>query len=165
MAITDALLPELDREVGTTRKVLERVPDAQLGWKPHAKSMSIGELATHISNLPMWATTIVNETGFDMATAPKRPKLLESSAAIVSAFDTHARQMRQALAGRTDAELVAMWTLSRGAQQVFSVPRFAALRSFIMSHIVHHRGQLSVYLRLLDVPVPSIYGPSADEQQ
>ncbi len=165
MAITDALLPELDHEVGTTRKVLERVPDAKLGWKPHARSMSIGELATHVSNLPLWGTAVLKDSGVDMATGPKLPTLLDSPAAIVSAFDAHARQMREALVGRADAELAAPWTLSLAGQQVFSLPRAAAIRTFIMNHMIHHRGQLSLYLRLLDVPVPSIYGPSADEQQ
>ena len=163
MAIAELLLPEFDHEVGTTRKLLERVPDAELAWKPHGKSMSLGELASHISLIPVWAGTILDATSFDMAAASLRPEPKSSTADIVSAFDAGARATRARLTAKSDPEMTALWTLKRGADQVLSVPRIGALRGFIMNHLIHHRGQLSVYLRLLNVPVPSMYGPSADE--
>jgi len=148
--------------MGTTRRLLERLPDDRLSWKPHAKSMSLGGLATHLSNIPRWAGTILNEPSFDLAGAP--PALAEktSRAEILAAFDDTCRQTR-AWMDKTDAEYQSLWTLKRGGQQVFSVPRVAAFRSFVIHHVIHHRGQLSVYLRLNDVSVPAIYGPSADE--
>ncbi len=162
MAIKDALLPEFDHEIGTTRKLLERIPDAQLGWKPHDKSTPIGALGSHIANLPGLGSRILAADELDLASA-KPPAPRGSRAEIVSAFDAAAREFREALAAKTDAELMAMWTLKRGGQQMFAVPRVGALRTFMMNHLIHHRGQLSVYLRLLNVAVPSIYGPSADE--
>jgi uncharacterized damage-inducible protein DinB len=160
--IKDGLLAEYDHEVSTTRKLLERIPDDKLSWKPHAKSMSFGGLATHLANLPTWSSTILNEPSYDLANAP--PNLTEktSRADILSAFDENTKQARR-LMDRTDAEFFARWALCRGGQEMFSMPRIAALRSFVFSHLIHHRGQLSVYLRLNDIPVPPIYGPSADE--
>jgi uncharacterized damage-inducible protein DinB len=162
MAIKDALLADYDHEMGTTRRLLERLPDDRLSWKPHAKSMSLGALATHLSHIPHWGGTILNDASFDLAAAP--PPLAEKSsrAEILAAFDDTCRQTRAAM-DRTDAEYQAIWTLKRGGQQMFSVPRVAAFRSFVLHHVIHHRGQLSVYLRLNDVAVPAIYGPSADE--
>jgi uncharacterized damage-inducible protein DinB len=162
MAIKDGLLAEFDHEVGTTRKLLERIPDEKLSWKPHAKSMSLGGLATHLSQLPHWGGTILNDAAFDLAGAPPHLQEKPSRAEILAAFDANTRQTRAWL-DRTDAELVAPWSLKRGGQEVFTMPRVAAFRSFVLYHMVHHRGQLSVYLRLNDVPVPAIYGPSADE--
>jgi uncharacterized damage-inducible protein DinB len=148
--------------MGTTRRLLERIPDDRLAWKPHPRSMTLGGLATHLSNIPHWGGTILNEQFFDLAAAP--PPLAEktSRADILAAFDEVCRQTRATL-DKTDAEYQSLWTLKRGGQQVFSVPRAAAFRSFVLHHIIHHRGQLSLYLRLNDVPVPAIYGPSADE--
>jgi uncharacterized damage-inducible protein DinB len=162
MAIKDGLLADFDHEMGTTRKLLERLPEDKLAWKPHAKSMSLGGLATHLGNIPHWASTILNEASFDLATAPPSPDERTSRADIVAAFD-QARAQTRAWMDKTDAEYVSPWTLKRGGQEVFTVPRVAAFRSFVLHHIIHHRGQLSVYLRLHDVPVPAIYGPSADE--
>jgi uncharacterized damage-inducible protein DinB len=162
MAIKDGLLADYDHEMGTTRKLLERLPEDKLSWKPHTKSMSLGGLATHLANIPHWGGTILNDASFDLAGAP--PNLAEktSRAAILAAFDDTCKRTRGWM-DKTDAEYQAPWTLQRGGQQVFSVPRVAAFRSFVLHHIIHHRGQLSVYLRLNDVPVPAIYGPSADE--
>lgn len=162
MTIKDALLAEYDHEVGTTRRLLERVPDAQLGWKPHEKSMSLGGLATHLSNIPNWAGALLNQSEFDLAGAGPNLEAKPSSAAILEAFDLSTRQARQWL-DKADAEYQAPWTLKRGGHVMFSMPRVAAFRSFVLSHMIHHRGQLSVYLRMHNVPVPSIYGPSADE--
>jgi uncharacterized damage-inducible protein DinB len=158
----DTLLAEFDHEMGTTRRLLERVPDVQLNWKPHEKSMTLGGLATHLSNLPNWGTTILNDASYDLAAGP--PNLTEagSRADVLANFDAAVSRTRVAL-DRTDAELGAQWNLTRGDQEMFSLPRAAAFRTFVLYHIVHHRGQLSVYLRLNNVPVPSIYGPSADE--
>jgi len=162
MTIKDSLLTEYDHEVGTTRKLLERVPDAQLGWKPHEKSMSLGGLATHLANIPNWAGALLNQSAFDLSDAPPNLEAKASRAEILEAFDASTRQARQWM-DKADAEYVAPWTLKRGGQAMFSMPRVAAFRSFVISHMIHHRGQLSVYLRMHNVPVPSIYGPSADE--
>jgi uncharacterized damage-inducible protein DinB len=149
MSIADALLPEFDREMGVTRRLLERVPDGQFTWQPHAKSMTLGRLAEHLAELPQWVGVTVAQDGFDMGTS-RRP-------------DGYVPPARAALAGKTDAELMAPWTFSRGGQVMFTMPKAGVLRSFVLNHLVHHRGQLSVYLRLHDVPLPSIYGPSGDE--
>jgi uncharacterized damage-inducible protein DinB len=162
MAIKDGLLAEFDHEMGTTRKLLERVPDEKLSWKPHDKSMSLGGLATHLSNLPIWGGTILNEAFFDLAAAGPNLPERTSRADILKAFEESTKQTRAWL-DKSDAELVAPWSLRRGGQEMFTLPRAAAFRTFVLYHIVHHRGQLSVYLRLNDIPVPAIYGPSADE--
>ena len=162
MAIREALLADYDHEMGTTRRLLERLPADRLQWKPHDKSMSLGGLATHLSRIPEWAGTILNEPFFDLDDAPPGAAEQTSRDGILEAFDA-ARARTRASMDKTDAEYNALWTLKRGGQQLFSVPRVAAFRSFVLHHIIHHRGQLSVYLRLHDVPVPAIYGPSADE--
>jgi uncharacterized damage-inducible protein DinB len=162
MAIKDGLLADFDHEMGTTRKLLDRLPDGKFSWKPHEKSMSLGGLATHLANIPYWGDVILNHSSIDLSTMP--PNLAEktSRAAVLADFDDKVRKTR-AFLDRTDAELVSPWTLKRGGQEIFTAPRVAAFRSFVLHHIIHHRGQLSVYLRLNDVPVPAIYGPSADE--
>ena len=162
MAVKDALLAEFDHEMGTTRKLLERIPDAQLGWKPHEKSMSLGGLATHLANLPHWGGTILDDPSFDLAGGPPNVAERSSRAEILAAFDDATKDTRARM-HKTDAEYAGLWTLKRGGHEMFSMPRAAAFRSFVLNHIIHHRGQLSVYLRLNNVPVPAIYGPSADE--
>lgn len=166
MAIKESLLAEFDHEVATTRKLLERVPDdkEKLSWKPHAKSMSLGGLATHISTLPLWSGRILNETFFDMAGVPPNVAEKTSRGEILTAFDANTKEARGWM-DKSDAEYMGRWALKRGGHEMFSLPRLAALRSFVMNHMIHHRGQLSVYLRLNDIPVPPIYGPSADEGQ
>jgi uncharacterized damage-inducible protein DinB len=164
MALADALLPEFDHEIGTTRKLLERVPDDRLAWTPHAKSMSLGGLATHLSTILWWGEMTLARSEFDTAGIGTRPDAA-SRAQILETFDRNAAATRALLSGKSDAELMAPWALKRGDQTIFSMPKAAVWRSFVLSHLVHHRGQMSVYLRLLDVPVPSIYGPSADEGQ
>lgn len=162
MAIKDGLLAEFDHEMATTRKLLERMPEDKLAWKPHDKSMSLGGLGTHLANIPNWAGTILKDASFDLGVAP--PNLSEKTlrADILAAFDASTRQTRAAM-DKSDPEYLAMWALKRGGQEMFSMPRVAAFRTFVLYHIVHHRGQLSVYLRLNNVPVPAIYGPTADE--
>ena len=162
MGMVDALLPEFDHEMTTTRKVLERLPEDRLDWKPHVKSFSLGALATHVATLPTWGAETLNKSELDLA-GGQPAAALPSKTELMAAFDRNVAATRLALAGKTDAELLAMWTLKRGGKTIFSMPKTSVLRSFVFSHLIHHRGQLSVYLRLLDVPVPSIYGPSADE--
>jgi uncharacterized damage-inducible protein DinB len=164
MAISDSLLPEYDHEVATTRKVLERVPDDRLAWKPHDKSMSLGQLATHLATMLSWGAMTVNQSEVDLS-GPYTPPDLKTRADLLASFDREAATTRAAIAGTADPELMAMWSLKRDGKTIFSMPKVAVLRSFVMNHMIHHRGQLSVYLRLNDVPVPSIYGPSADEGQ
>jgi uncharacterized damage-inducible protein DinB len=162
MAIKDGLLAEFDHELGTTRRLLERLPDGKLSWKPHAKSMSLGGLATHLTNIPNWGRTILKETFYDLTGGPPNLREKTSRAEILAAFDESTKLARASL-DQTDAELMAPWTLKRNGREMFSMPRAAAFRTFVLYHMVHHRGQLSVYLRLNDVPLPAIYGPSADE--
>ena len=165
MSIADALLPEFDREMGSTRRVLERIPDGQFAWQPHPKSMTLGRLAEHLAELPRWVDVTVGQSEFDMGTA-RRPDGYaspQSRDAVLAMFDANVAAARSALAGKTDAELMAPWTLLKSGQAMFTMPKAGVLRSFVMNHIVHHRGQMTVYLRLHNVPLPSIYGPSGDE--
>jgi uncharacterized damage-inducible protein DinB len=162
--ITDLLLPEFDQEMSTTRRVLERVPDDKLAWKPHDRSWSMGNLASHITNLIKWTDATMNATEFDLAsvTPEQMNQSATSRAELLSWFDANIVSARQALA-KSDADYFVPWTLKTGATTHFTMPRVVCVRSFFLNHVVHHRGQLSVYLRLNNIPVPSIYGPSADE--
>jgi uncharacterized damage-inducible protein DinB len=162
LAIVDTLIPEFDHEMMSTRKVLERVPEERFGWKPHEKSFSLGALATHVATLPTWGTETLTRSEIDVGNG-RTVAAIASKSELLATFDGNVAQARTALIGKTDAELLAMWSLKRNGKTVFSMPKTAVLRSFVLSHLIHHRGQLSVYLRLLDVPVPSIYGPSGDE--
>jgi uncharacterized damage-inducible protein DinB len=166
MAIRDFLLPEFDHEMAVTRRVLARVPMADAAWKPHPKSFSLGELATHITHIATWAQATLRGDAIDTESpdAPPRPAVPADSAGLLDRFDRNVAAARALLAETSDAEMMAPWTLRAGEHVVFTMPRAAVLRSFIFSHTIHHRGQLTVYLRLRDVPLPSIYGPSADEQ-
>ena len=162
MAIVDALLPEFDHEMTTTRKLLERLPDERFDWKPHAKSMSLGGLATHLANLASWGDITLNQSEIDIGSTPNATPA-KSRTELLALFDRHVAATRAALVSKTDAELMAPWSLKRHGETIFSMPKAAVWRSFVVNHVIHHRGQLSVYLRLNDIPVPSIYGPSADE--
>jgi uncharacterized damage-inducible protein DinB len=162
MAMKDALMAEYDHEMGTTRRLLERVPDDKLAWKPHEKSMAFGAIATHLANLANWGSTILTDTSFDLANAPPNLLSMQSRAEILALFDASTTRTR-ALMDRDDVSYMAPWSLKRGGQDMFTLPRIAAFRTFVVNHTIHHRGQLSVYLRLNDIPVPPIYGPSADE--
>jgi uncharacterized damage-inducible protein DinB len=162
MPFVDTLLPEFDHEMGLTRKVLERVPDDRLAWKPHAKSYAVGQLAQHLATIPMWGTMTLSQVEVDLAVLPPNTQL-QTQHDILSLFDAHAASARASLVGKSDAELKAQWSLKRDGHVIFSMPKHAVWRSFVISHLIHHRAQLGVYLRLLDVPVPSTYGPSADE--
>lgn len=164
MPLVDALLPEFDHEMTTTRKLLERVPPDRLDWKPHVKSFSLGALAQHVATLPMWGAMTVNQSEVDIGGDPREDPL-PTREAILALFDKNVSDARAALAGKSDAELAAPWSLKRDGAVIFSMPRSAVWRQFVMSHLIHHRAQLSVYLRMNDVPIPSMYGPSADEGQ
>lgn len=156
-------LGDLAHELATTRRVLERVPDEHWDWKPHAKSMTLGQLAGHVANLLNWGIHTMSETGVDFAAPPAVPPRPADRAGLLAAFDAGAERVRAGVEGADDEALGAPYTMRRGEQVITSMPRAAMLRGWILSHIIHHRGQLTVYLRLLDVPVPSVYGPSADE--
>jgi uncharacterized damage-inducible protein DinB len=162
VALKDAILAEYDHEMAATRRVLERIPDSKLTWKPHDKSRTLGALGLHVANLPNWGELILDRFSVDLAEAPAINMEPESRSSILAAFDASRAKTRKLL-DKTDAELAAMWSLKREGHEVFSLPRSAAFRTFVLSHIVHHRGQLSVYLRLNDISVPAVYGPSADE--
>ena len=164
VAIKDALLPEFDHEAATTRRLLDRVPDDKLAWKPHQKSMTLGRLAMHVAETPSWGAMAIRETDLNFDPASFKPREAQSRAEILSVFDENVATARKALEGATDTDLMVAWTLKANGQPLFSMPRATVLRSMVMNHLIHHRGQLSVYLRLNDVPVPPIYGPSADEK-
>jgi uncharacterized damage-inducible protein DinB len=166
MTLSASLLPEFDQETTNLRIVLERVPEAQLSWKPHTKSMSLGGLATHLSNTLSWGERVISENDFDLAPPGKPvPKMeeLRSRAEILANFDTNRAAARKALAGASDATLLGPWSLLAYGKPLFTLPRIACLRGFVFNHMIHHRGQMTVYLRMLDVPLPALYGPSADE--
>ena len=165
MTIAELLLPEVDQEMATTRRVLERVPDDKLGWKPHDKSWSTGDLASHIVNMIKWTDVTMNQTEFDMATVPPEQMnpAASSRAQLLEWFDANTAAARQAMA-KSDADYFVKWTLKQGGNVIFTMPRYTCIRSFFLNHIVHHRAQLSVYLRLNNIPVPAMYGPSADEE-
>jgi uncharacterized damage-inducible protein DinB len=165
MAIKDALLAEFDHEMAVTRRLLERVPFDDKDWKPHQKSMSLGQLATHVADLPGWAPVLLRQRGFDTAAVGAGPEARhESPAALVKSFDALVRAARELIADTSDGQFMEPWTLKEHGRELFTTPRVGIVRSFLLNHSIHHRGQLSVYLRLRDVAVPSIYGPSADER-
>ena len=161
MPAIHALLQELEQEAETTRRVLERVPNDRLAWKPHAKSMSLGQLALHVAMVPGMVATIAAQPEV------QAPEFVHptagSSAELVPALNASVAKAKEVLGGLDDAALGATWRMKRGELEVLAIPRGALLRSIMLNHWYHHRGQLSVYLRELDVPLPSIYGPSADE--
>ncbi len=166
MPISDALLPEFDQEMANTRKVLERCPEDKFGWKPHPKSFAMGALATHIVNMPGWAVDTIAKDSFDIAppgSPPYKEEPLTSRKELLERFDKNIAAARNAIAGAADEHWAKQWSLLMGGQNIFTMPRIAVVRSMILNHIIHHRAQLGVYLRLNDVPVPAIYGPTADE--
>lgn len=165
MAIIDALLPEFDREMGLTRRALERLPDGHFEWRPHPTSVTLGRLAEHLTEMPQWAMMTMTQDGIEMTTQ-RPPEYVRpaSRAAVLAQFDTYLKAGRPTVVGRTDGEFMAPWTLKAGGKEVFTMPKIAVMRNFVLNHMIHHRGQFTVYLRMLGVPVPSIYGPSGDEQ-
>lgn len=167
MTIAESLLAEFEAESANTRKSLERLPDDKLGWKPHEKSWTLGELAAHLATIPMWGRSTLETDRLDFAPDGEMPKqpVITSAKNAVEVFDEHTAGMRAALTKTSDEELLQDWTLLMGGKELFTMPRLATLRIHVFNHSVHHRAQLGVYLRLCDVAVPAIYGPSADEGQ
>jgi uncharacterized damage-inducible protein DinB len=161
MRMVDSILMEMDMEAQTTKRVLDRIPEGKLSWKPHPKSYSIGQLGLHIAAAPgNIAAAIVPDTWEAPSFAQGEPK---SHKEIMDAFSKGLASAKETLSKMDDAKLMSTWTLTKNGKAIMSMPRIGFVRSILMNHLYHHRGQLSVYLRLLDVPVPSIYGPSADE--
>ena len=156
-------LGDLNHELNTTRKLLERVPEPHLGWKPHEKSMTLGGLALHVATIPFWLSRVLAADSFDLATATRNPPP-NSLQEILDAFEDRVQSMRQALDAADDAALTRPWQLKRGEHVLQTMPRVAVIRAMCINHMIHHRAQLSVYLRMLDVPLPPMYGPTADEQ-
>lgn len=166
MAMNEALLAEFDMEIAGARKTLERVPFAKADWRPHPKSWPLVSLATHVARLPGWAKETLTQDALDMAAGNPEEwsKVAASHAELMALFEKNVAAGRAALAATTDATFFLPWSLKSGDTVHFTMPRVAVLRSFVLSHLIHHRAQLGVYLRMLDVPVPALYGPSADEQ-
>jgi uncharacterized damage-inducible protein DinB len=164
MSIADALIAEAAHEAGATRKVLERLPADKFGWQPHEKSMTLGRLASHVADNAEWGTQTMKTTELDFDPSNYKPWIAASTAELLAKFDKCLADFLAALRGKPDSEFMVPWTLKGNGQPFFTLPRVAVLRSMILNHTVHHRGQLTVYMRLLGIPVPAIYGPSADEQ-
>jgi uncharacterized damage-inducible protein DinB len=167
MSIAQSLLPEFDQEMAGTRKVLERVPDAKWNWKPHAKSGTAGWLAGHVATLPDWLSFTLASESLDYAPLDGKstytPPNTDNQANMLAAFDKCVGDARAALSKATDADFAVDWTLLAGGQKIFTMPRIACIRTMVLNHLIHHRAQLTMYLRLMDIPVPGLYGPSADE--
>jgi uncharacterized damage-inducible protein DinB len=162
MSISQMLLPEFDREMANTRKLLSCVPEDKFSWQPHAKSMTLGRLASHVAELPNWAVETINRETLELQRGMK-PWSATSQAELLERFDKNVAEARAAIAGASDADLAVDWSRIFGGHKVMTMPRVAVLRSVVMNHLIHHRAQLGVYLRLNDVPIPGMYGPSADE--
>jgi len=159
--IADSFLAEMDQEAQTTRRVLERVPGDKLSWKPHTKSMSLGQLALHVATIPGGVAQILSNDSFEVPSFDQ--PAAKSATELIPALDESVRTAKQVLGGMEDSKLMGTWKLTKNGKELMAAPRVAMVRSIMLNHWYHHRGQLSVYLRELDVPVPSIYGPSADE--
>ncbi|MFZ5623279.1 MAG: DinB family protein [Gemmatimonadota bacterium] len=166
MPIAELLIPEFDNEMGRTRRVLERLPDGKLDWRPHEKSWTLRELATHVAQIPGWLTYAIRTDELDIAPVdgpPMEQPRPESTAGILALFEGALGEARAALAGTKDDAFDATWTLKAGGKTIFSASRYMVVRETVLNHLVHHRGQLTVYLRQCGAPVPGTYGPSADE--
>jgi uncharacterized damage-inducible protein DinB len=164
MTISQSLLPEFDMEMANTRKTLERVPEDRPDFRPHPKSMALSRLAAHVAEIPTWAVRALTSDEFDVATRkPQDTFVMTSREGVLAHFDGEMAKARAALTAVSDADLMKIWTLKHGDRTIIAMPKVAVLRGFVMNHMIHHRAQLGVYLRMNDLPVPSIYGPSADE--
>ena len=166
MKLSDLFLSEFDQEMSTARTTLERIPEDKLSWKPHEKSMPLDRLAGHVAELAGWPVVTINQDSLDFRPAgqpPLQPTFATSRKQVLEIFDKNREQSRQSIGKASDEHLMKNWSLLSGGQTLLTMPRFAVLRSFCLNHIIHHRAQLGVYLRLNNIPVPSVYGPSADE--
>jgi uncharacterized damage-inducible protein DinB len=161
MTISEMLLPEFDHEMANTRKILDCVPEEKLAWQPHGKSMTLGRLASHVAELPHWAVYTIDQDEL-VLTPGTKPFIATTKAELMDAIDKNAAAGHEAIAGASDEHLGKVWTLIYAGNTIFSMPRTAVLRNMVMSHLIHHRGQLGVYLRLNEVAIPGMYGPSAD---
>jgi uncharacterized damage-inducible protein DinB len=167
MALSDTLVPEFDQEMANTRKALERVPEDKFDWQPHPKSMKLGRLAGHLAEIPRWVAMAIDKDSYDLqppGAPPYKPWFPSGRQEVLDLFDKNVSAGRQALSGASDEHLLKPWSLLFSEKNVFTMPRAGVLRAMVLSHTIHHRAQLGVYLRLNDVPVPATYGPSADEQ-
>lgn len=162
--LNQALIPEFKHEAASTRKILERVPFENPDWKPHEKSYTMARMAGHVAEIMQWTAATINTEGLDFAKSGYKPFIPVSKEELLERFDAHCQEALSLLENVSDETLKGTWTLQHGEHVIFTLPRIATLRSFVMNHLIHHRGQLSVYLRLLNVPVPGMYGPSADER-
>ena len=168
MTIGQSMVPEFDQEMQGTRKVLERCPDEKWNWKPHDKSGTLGWLASHVATMVDWLPVTIKTEELDYAPVggPSwEPPKIDNRQQLLAEFDKNVVAARAALASVSDAEMMKNWRLLAGGQEIFTMPRVACIRGMVMNHIIHHRAQLTVYLRLLNVAVPGLYGPSADEMQ
>ena len=168
MAIAESFLPEFDHEMANTRKMLALVPDDKLDYTPHEKSMKMGRLSGHIAEMAGWGVDVVNTSELDVAPVdgpPHQPFIAGSRDELLAAFDKNVSAAKEAVAGASDEALITPWSLLAGGNNFFTMPRITVLKSMVLNHIIHHRAQLGVYLRLNDVPIPGMYGPSADENQ
>jgi uncharacterized damage-inducible protein DinB len=165
MRLSETLLPEFEYEMANTRKTLERVPEDRFAWKPHEKSMAMGNLASHVANIPNWAVLMLSKDSIDIAPegVPVKTPQAASREELLKIFDENVASAREAISGASDESLHGNWTLLANGKTIFTQPRLGVLRGMVLSHNIHHRAQLGLYLRLNDVPVPAIYGPSADE--
>ncbi len=163
MSYNKGLIAELQMEAASTRKMLERVPLDKSDWKPHEKSMKLGRLAGHVAELPGWVAMTMTTDELDLSKMDYKPTMSTSTEELVGVLDTNVGKAMAALENAKDEDFDKMWTLRNGAHEIFTMPKKAVIRSMAYSHHYHHRGQLSVYLRLLDIPVPGMYGPSADD--
>jgi uncharacterized damage-inducible protein DinB len=163
MPINESFIAELQHEAATTRKILERVPFDNPDWKPHEKSMALGRLAGHVAELPTWVGAILDHDELDFAKMDYKPPVIKSAEELTAMHDKNAAEAAACLKKHPDEHFMANWKLRNGEEIYFDLPKIAVLRSFVFSHLIHHRAQLGVYLRLLDIPLPGSYGPTADE--
>ena len=167
MSLSASILPEFDMEMAKTRTTLERVPVEKFGWKPHEKSFSFMEIVNHLARLPEWGVATLTTDSMDVD--PEKgeyvpPPPAETPEEVLALFDGNVAEFRRTLEETVDADLMKPWTLKNGEQEIFTMPRIACIRGMILNHMIHHRGQLTIYLRLNDLPIPALYGPSADEE-
>lgn len=163
MSLNQSFISEFEQEAKSTKKVLERVPIEKADWKPHEKSMSLARLATHVAELPSWLDVTLNSDELDFAKVEYKPRIAASSAELIHIFEENYSKGLKAIKNATDEVLMSNWTMRNGEQIFFTLPKIAVIRSTVYNHLYHHRAQLGVYLRLLNVPLPAIYGPTADE--
>lgn len=164
MPFSQTLLPEFEEEMKNTRKLLERIPDGTFDYQPHSKSMTLGRLASHVAEMPRWAVTTLDTELLEM-TPDMKPQIFSTRAELLKEFDTGVAESRKKIQAATDADWAKTWTFKYAGQTIISSPRSQVMRGSVMSHLIHHRAQLGVYLRLNEVEIPGMYGPSADEMK